>query len=158
MLFILYPSLFIVDMTDTAIINILKQKGIYVTNTRVIVFKIMYEYKGMINASQIHKLAMYKLDRVSVYRTLQAFLKKDLVHIIPNSKGWPKYLIKNFDENKDTIRPNQIQIYFICNNCGLVKSHKVYKHIPEIIPANHQVNACQIILEGKCSACNQTVP
>lgn len=144
-------------MTDTAIINILKQKGIYVTNTRVIVFKIMYEHKGMINASQIHKLAMFKLDRVSVYRTLQAFLKKDLIHTISSSKGWPKYLLKDFDENKDTVKPNQIQIYFICTNCGSVKQHKTYKHIPEIIPDNHQVTACQIILEGKCSTCKQNL-
>lgn len=145
-------------MTDTAIINILKQKGIYVTNTRVIVFKIMYEHKGMINASQIHKLAKFKLDRVSVYRTLRAFLKKDLIHTISNSKGWPKYLIKNFDETKDTIRSNQIQTYFICTSCGLVKPHKIYKDIHEIIPANHQVNTCQLILEGKCSTCNQAAP
>lgn len=141
-------------MTETAIANILKQRGIYVTNTRIVVFKIMTEHKGPINASQIHKLSANKLDRISVYRTLQVFLKKDLILTIPNSKGWPKYLLKNISENKDSGKPKRMIIYFICRNCGKVETVKTLKHLAELTPSNHEVDTSQLILEGKCSDCN----
>jgi len=141
-------------MTDTAITNYLKNKGIYVTSTRIMVYRIMSEHKGTINAAQIHKETMFKLDRVSVYRTLQIFLKKEIILVIPKAKGWPKYLVKNPDENKDAERPEQIIIYFTCNNCGAVKTNRIFRLSPELVPQNYKVRNCQIILDGRCSICN----
>jgi len=141
-------------MTDTAIANILKARGIYITPTRIIVFKIILEHKGTINAAQIHKLASFRLDRVSVYRALQAFLKKGLILTVPNSRGWPKYLIKNLAENKYHTKPDKTTIYFICTNCGAVKTTKTLKPIAQLLPGNHQIETCQLIVEGRCSDCS----
>jgi Fe2+ or Zn2+ uptake regulation protein len=140
-------------MTDTAIVKILRQKGIYITTTRINVFRIILDHMGTINASQIQKLSLTKLDRVSVYRALQAFLKKGLIIKVPGSRGWPKYLIKNLKDLTDSAKPNKTTIYFICTQCGTIKTSKTLKHISGLLPNNHQVETCQLIIEGTCSDC-----
>ena len=141
-------------MTESAIINLLKKRGIYVTNTRIVVFNIMVEHKGPINASQIQKLSSSKLDRISVYRALQIFLKKKLIITIPGEKGWPKYMVRNFRENEDLTKPERLIVYFICKRCGKVETVKTFRHLAELTPENHLVDTSQLFLEGKCSDCN----
>lgn len=141
-------------MTETAIINILKQKGIYITHTRVIVFKTLLSHIGAANAAEIHRLAPLKLDRVSVYRTLQVFLKKGLISLAPNSNGWPQYLIKDLAPPGTSIEPNKIATYFICRNCGAIKPIKIFNLVSDLVPQGYQVDSCQVILKGKCEHCN----
>jgi len=141
-------------MTDTELITILKDRGIYVTNTRIAVFRIMHEHKGTINASQIHKLAPARLDRVSVYRALQAFHKKGLIAEIPGTKGWPKYLVTNTGNNK-TNKASRVQVYFVCRKCGTVEAGKTFHSIDEFLPDKREVSNCELILEGICSSCDK---
>lgn len=140
-------------MNDQAISNLLKKIGIYVTSTRLAVFKIMFEHKGAINASQIQKLSSDKLDRISVYRALQAFLKKKLIIMIPGEKGWPKYLLRDWKESSDLFKPERMMVYFLCKKCGKVETIKTFRQLSELTPENHQVDTSQLILEGKCSDC-----
>jgi Fe2+ or Zn2+ uptake regulation protein len=141
-------------MTEPAISNLFKKRGIYVTNTRLAVFKIMLEHKGTINATQIQKLSSSRLDRISVYRALQAFLKKKLIITIPGEKGWPKYLVRDLNENGDVTKPDRMIVYFVCRQCNKVETLRTFKHIAEMLPLNHEVDNCQLIIEGKCSNCS----
>ncbi len=142
-----------VSINNTEIIGLLKNKSIYVTNTRIMVFRIMYEHKGTINASQILKIALGKLDRASVYRALQVFMKKRLIAVVPGSKGWPKYLLINPAISCDTGRTNKVLIYYVCKKCGAVEVGKMYRNISEFIPDKREIAGCQLILEGVCSSC-----
>ncbi len=138
-------------MDDKIIAAILKQHDVYVTHTRLLVFKVMQEHKGTINVSELHKLTAFKLNRISVYRTLQLFLKKGLIFYVPDPIGWPKYIIKDFSANRTILQDTQA--YYLCEECGVVQIIELVKDITDAIPMDLKVNSCQIILEGKCIAC-----
>lgn len=140
-------------MAEKKISEILRQKGIYITNTRIKVYKIMLEQKGTINASQIQKLTLFQLDRISIYRALKIFLKKGLIYRIPNSKGWPKYLVKNVHEEQNHPLNGMKAVHFICRVCGTVKTTKTIKQFPELMPVGYTIDNCEVIMEGKCDNC-----
>ncbi|MBL7703294.1 MAG: hypothetical protein JNM14_13675 [Ferruginibacter sp.] len=143
-------------MTDAAITEILKNKGIYVTTTRVKVYRIMLEQRVPVNAAQIHKISAPQLDRVSVYRALQVFVQKGIISTLPRSKGWPLYLLKKSNLPNDPVKPGDINIYFTCSSCGRLTTQKAYALNTQLVPANYIVNRCQVILEGICTSCQES--
>ena len=142
-------------LTDSDITIILKKKGIYVTNTRITVYRTMYEHKASINTSQIQKLASAKLDRVSVYRALQAFRKKGLIAEIPGTRGWPRYVLTNTSAAEVSDKTSRVNIYFICRSCGAIEASKTCRNLAEFVPVKLDMYKAELLLEGVCSNCSR---
>jgi Fur family ferric uptake transcriptional regulator len=92
-----------------------------------------------------------KYDRVTIYRALQAFLEKGLIHSIPSLENSPMYALckdeccegKHFDNHA----------HFICTDCG-----KTYclddVVIPNVkLPKGFVAVQRDLILNGKCGRC-----
>lgn len=137
---------------DQVIITTLRKHSAYVTQTRISVLKVLSQSRSSISLSHIRKLSPVALDRVSVYRTLQLFLKKGLIQTVPNSKGNCRYILKEFLNRSSSPSASHF-VHFICNNCGYTEL--IEQAVPLVFdkPGNHQVNNCYILLEGICSEC-----
>lgn len=138
---------------DQTIILTLKKHSAYVTQNRIAVLKVLSQSQGSISVSRIRKLSPVALDRISVYRTLQFFLKKGLVLIVPNSKGNPHYVLTDFLKIPTGYLPEHQLVYFICNKCGYTERIEQCAEIAFNKPDNHQVANCYIVLEGNCNKC-----
>jgi|GEM_PF-966383 len=142
-------------LNDHTIIHMLKELGVYVTQNRVAVLKVFLQCSGAISVSRIRKLAAIKLDRVSVYRTLQAFVDKKLILIVPNAQGKPHYILK---ANPGLAHQNGAA-FFICTGCGDSEL------LPDTVEINHDhlsgyhiVKSQYLVLEGFCQKCQHQQP
>ncbi len=64
---------------------ILKENDLYVTPARKKILELFLKTgRALINA-EIEKACSGTINHVSVYRTLQSFLKKGIIHLIPTS-------------------------------------------------------------------------
>lgn len=141
------------SMDDQDIIITLKKHSAYVTQNRIAVLKVFLQSRTSISVSRVRKLAPVALDRISVYRTLQFFLRKGLIQTVPNSRGNPQYILSDFLKPSSLNLTSDQLVYFICNNCG--HTELIAQSDPPVFrkPGNHQVNNCYIVLEGLCSKC-----
>ena len=70
---------------DKQIDDILKSNQLSVTSGRRKILELFLHQDGALSHNDIEKKAGEKFDRVTVYRTLQAFLEKGLIHSIPTA-------------------------------------------------------------------------
>lgn len=135
------------------IIATLKRHKAYVTQNRIAVLKVLYESRGSISVTRIRKLAPVGLDRVSVYRTVQFLLEKGLVLTVPNSKGNPHYILKEFLKSGPVNATGDHKVFFICNACGYTEMVEQAGPLVFKTPDDHQVKNAYLVLEGSCSKC-----
>lgn len=140
-------------IVDQEIINTLKKHSAYVTQNRIAVLKIFLQNHISISVSRIRKLSTVELDRISIYRTLQFFLKKGLIRMVPNSRGNPHYILTDLLQPSSLSSAKDHIVYFICTSCGHTelieqRSAPVFNK-----PGNHKVSNCYVVMEGLCSKC-----
>lgn len=145
------PGFFMTLLNDHTITHALKELGVYVTQNRIAVMKVLMHCTGAISVTTIRQLADVKLDRVSVYRTLQAFFTKGILLIVPNSTGIPHYMLKL----QAAAEQSPGDAFFICSSCGTseVLSNAVeIKHRPL---EKHIIHNKYLVIEGICMKCKK---
>ena len=134
---------------EQEVVAILKNNNIPITHNRVIVFQLLKANKRVQSISSIIKLSATPLDRISVYRTLQCFVKKGIALIVPNNDRSADYILV---EKMDTALDSN-QSYFVCTCCH----HKELVHVPFNLTENnftqYQVIKFNLLLEGLCTNC-----
>src|SRR6266571_7562550 len=96
--------------------EILKRNQLSVTSGRRKILELFLLQGGALSHSDIEKKAGEKFDRVTVYRTLQAFLEKGLIHSIPTADNSIRYALCKDDCSGGHHRDDHV--HFICNTCG----------------------------------------
>src|SRR5258708_16077100 len=77
--------------------DILKRNQLSVTSGRRKILELFLQQGGALSHSDIEKKAGEKFDRVTVYRTLQTFLEKGLIHNIPTADNSIRYALCKSD-------------------------------------------------------------
>src|ERR1700730_17287660 len=96
--------------------DILKSNQLSVTSGRRKILELFLNNEGALAHSDIEKKAGEKFDRVTVYRTLQVFLERGLIHSIPTSDNSIRYALCKDDWSGGQHRDDHV--HFICNSCG----------------------------------------
>lgn len=90
-----------------------------------------------------------KYDRVTLYRTLNTFIDKGLIHKIPSDSGIARYALSDTHKQK-----KEEHIHFKCEDCGRTECLTEY-NIPSVkIPNGYQLSSVNLIVTGKCNSCN----
>ena len=130
---------------------LLKQNSLSVTGSRKKILQLFLEQPGALAHGDIEKKAGEKFDRVTIYRTLQTFVDKGLIHTIPTADNSIRYALC-----KDACSEghhHDHHIHFVCNNC-----HNTYclddVVTPEIkLPKGYQAAHVEVVVEGVCKNC-----
>ena len=96
-------------LQDDEIILLLKAKKIRITQCRVQVLKTIYNDCGPVFSAKTFVTLDNRINRISVHRTLQLFVGKQILSKVPNVKGILEY---NFHESmaKNTGQPDRKKI------------------------------------------------
>ena len=78
---------------NTEIKEILKRSQLSVTASREKILHLFLEEAGALAHGDIEKKAGEKFDRVTVYRTLQTFVEKGIIHTIPTVDNSIRYAL-----------------------------------------------------------------
>jgi Fur family ferric uptake transcriptional regulator len=94
-----------------------------------------------------------KYDRVTLYRTLNTFIYKGIIHKIPNDSGIARYALTGSAINK---RYKEEHIHFKCDDCGRTECLPDYQ-IPKVkLPTGYKASEINVIVSGQCQHCQPT--
>ena len=71
--------------------DILRKNQLSVTDSRKSILDLFLHSNGALAHADIEKQTGEKFDRVTVYRTLQAFMEKGIIHTIPTADNAIRY-------------------------------------------------------------------
>lgn len=137
--------------------EILKQKGLKVTNQRVRVLEVLSNSNDKhLTAEEIYELIKVDYPEIglaTVYRTIQLLLELNLIDRINLDDGFVRYEIGNMDANSEKHHHHHL----ICLDCGKVFSFEddlldeLEKRIMDNV--SFKVLDHEVKLYGKCKDC-----
>ena len=131
--------------------DLLKKNRLSVTDSRLLVLSLFYKCSGALAHSDIEKKAGTGIDRVTIYRTLQTFEERGIIHTIPSSDNTVKYALCK--EACAHGHHHDNHVHFVCDSC--------YKticledvHVPEVkLPKGFSPRESNMVVSGVCSEC-----
>src|SRR6476469_11132703 len=96
--------------------DILRRKHLSVTDSRKKILSLFLNTKDALAHGDIERKAGEKFDRVTVYRTLQTFVEKGIIHTIPTPDNSIRYALCKDECFEGHHHDNHV--HFICDNCG----------------------------------------
>ena len=131
--------------------DILRRKHLSVTDSRRKILSLFLGSKDALAHGDIESKAGEKFDRVTVYRTLQTFVEKGIIHTIPTSDNSVRYaLCKDCEEGHH----HDDHVHFVCSNCGktICLDDVISPRIE--LPEGFIANTVQVLINGTCNECN----
>jgi Fur family transcriptional regulator, ferric uptake regulator len=137
----------------TRIDDILRRNSLSVTESRKKILNLFLNVSGALAHGDIEKKAGEKFDRVTVYRTLQTFVEKGIIHTIPTTDNSVRYALCKDDCTEGHHHDNHV--HFICLKCGTTLCLEEVI-VPEIkIGKGFSVNEIEVVVKGICMDCQQ---
>ena len=133
--------------------KLLKGHALRITDCRIDVLQQFFNIPHALSFRDLeHSLKSY--DRVTLYRTLNSFIEKGLLHRIPNDSGMASYALcrEECDENTH----NHDHIHFKCNICGHIECIPDM-HVPEVTLPDYTIEESNLIINGVCKLCNNSM-
>jgi Fur family transcriptional regulator, ferric uptake regulator len=132
-------------------LDILKQYGLSVTDSRKKILELFLDADGALAHADIEKNAAKNFDRVTVYRTLQTFVEKGIVHQIPTTDNSILYALCK--QNCQQGHHHDDHVHFICSNCDKTICLDDVT-IPQVkLPVNFIKQQAAMVVTGVCEDC-----
>lgn len=136
---------------ETQIDTILKKSQLSVTGSRKKILELFLAANGAVAHGDIEKKTGEKFDRVTIYRTLQSFLDKGIIHTIPTSDNSVLYALCKDDCEAGHHHDNHI--HFICKSCGNTTCLDEVI-IPKLnLPGGFKTEQVEVVVSGLCRNC-----
>src|SRR5882724_7397815 len=131
--------------------DILKRRELSITDSRKKILNLFLNDTGALSHGDIEKKVGEKFDRVTIYRTLQIFLDKGIVHSIPTADNSVQYALCKDECTSGHHHDNHI--HFVCNLCGnTVCLEDVI--VPAVkLPKGFSSSQVEMIVSGVCKEC-----
>ena len=132
-------------------IDILKQSGLSVTDSRTKILELFVDADGALAHADIEKKTEAIFNRVTVYRTLQTFVEKGIIHSIPTTDNSIMYALCKHNCNADHHHDNHV--HFICSKCNnTICLDEVT--VPEVkLPEHFTKQQAAMVVTGVCEEC-----
>ena len=137
----------------TEVDDILRRNSLSVTDSRKKILTLFLNAQEALAHGDIERKAGEKFDRVTVYRTLQTFVKKGIIHTIPTTDNSVRYALCK--DNCTEGHHHDHHVHFICDKCGATLCLEDTS-VPEVrLPKGFAVNEVEVVVKGICKDCKQ---
>lgn len=134
---------------------ILKRNQLSITGSRRRILELFLSNSGALAHADIEKKTGERFDRVTVYRTLQSFLEKGIIHTIPTADNAVRYALCKDDCGNGHHHDNHV--HFVCEECQTTTCLEGV-HVPEVqLPKGFEVSDMQMVVRGTCAECRQSL-
>jgi Fur family ferric uptake transcriptional regulator len=134
------------------IIDTLKRNQLSITDSRKKILELFFKANGALAHFDIEQKSGAEFDRVTIYRTLQTFVEKGIIHTIPSADNSIRYALC-----KDDCAGGHHQddhVHFMCDDCGTTYC---LDHVtaPQLdLPKGFMAVQTDVVVSGKCVKCN----
>ena len=131
--------------------KVLKASKLSVTETRTAILKLFLQATGALSHAAIEKSTQAQFDRVTIYRTLQSFLEKGIIHTIPTDDNSIQYALCKGECSEGHHHDNHV--HFICKDCGTTYCLD-HVEVPTIdLPKGFKGEDFELLVKGVCAHC-----
>ncbi len=132
--------------------DILKANNLSITDSRKSILELFRQSKGALAHSDIEKKSAANFDRVTIYRTLQTFVDKGIIHTIPTSDNSVLYALCKDECTQGHHHDNHV--HFICDNCETTYCLD-HVTIPQVqLPEGFLEKQKDVVVSGTCKNCS----
>lgn len=138
-------------MSNIEIEKVLEGKGIKPTSNRILIMKELAKTKKPVSLADLEILLGFTLDKASIFRALELFAEKDVVHVIEDGSRSLKYELCHSHSHHSI---SDQHVHFFCEKC------KEIYCIPEIkvpmvnLPDGFQSHSVNYVIKGTCPKCS----
>jgi Fur family ferric uptake transcriptional regulator len=138
--------------TNEKVDLLLKRNNLSITDSRKKILQLFVGQGGALAHGDIEKKTGEKFDRVTVYRTLQTFVEKGIIHTIPTADNSVLYALCK-DECTEGHHHDH-HIHFVCTQCQ--KTYCLDDVVtPEIrLPKGYTAGQVEVVVNGVCKECS----
>ena len=130
---------------------ILKQNRLSITGSRQKILELFLSKNGALSHADIERKTGESFDRVTVYRTLQTFVEKGIIHLIPTTDNSIKYALCKNDCAPGHHHDNHV--HFICDECSKTICLDDV-NIPVVkLPKGFIPQHSEMVVTGVCGEC-----
>lgn len=131
--------------------NHLKRHNLSSTSHRKAILETFLMVDAALSHSDIEKLLKEEMDRVTIYRTLNIFVEKGVLHKISDYDGIIKYALCRDDCDENRHQHNHV--HFKCISCQEIVCLE-NTTIPNIkLPNNYVIQEANLLISGICDKC-----
>lgn len=131
--------------------DLLKKYQLSVTDSRLSVLHIFMQAGGALSHSDIESRLKGLHDRVTVYRTLQTFADKGIIHQIPTTDNAVLYALCKEDCAGGHHHDNHV--HFLCTECEITTCLDDVM-VPTVkLPRGFRQNDVKMVVTGVCKLC-----
>ncbi len=129
----------------------LKRTQLSVTDSRKKILEFFVQANGALAHADIEKLSGDQFDRVTIYRTLQTFVEKGIVHSIPTADNSIRYALCK--DNCAEGHHHDDHVHFFCDTCGktFCLDHVTVPRVQ--LPEGFKSTQTNVLVSGICNNC-----
>jgi len=133
------------------ILDILKKNQLSITDSRKKILALFLKSEGALAHADIEKNTGEIFDRVTVYRTLQTFVEKGIIHLIPTTDNSVLYALCK--DKCEAGHHHDDHVHFICKACNkTICLDEVV--VPKVrLPEGFTPYQSQMVVNGICGDC-----
>lgn len=133
------------------VLTILKKHHLSNTDSRRAVLEAFLQTDNALCHQDIERDTNDRFDRVTIYRTLQTFIDKGIVHTIPSADSGTRYALCR--ENCSEGHHHDNHVHFICDECGRTSCLDDVA-IPSVsLPKGYKLGKIDMVVNGVCPEC-----
>lgn len=134
------------------ILEILKRNQLSVTDSRKKILEFFHQANSALAHADIEAKSCENFDRVTIYRTLQTFVEKGIIHTIPTNDNSVLYALCKDECSQGHHHDNHV--HFICDVCNVTYCLQ-HVTLPQIdLPKGFEDKRTDIVVSGICKNCN----
>ena len=131
--------------------EILKKNNLSITTKRQKILDLFLQSTGALAHADIEKKTGEIFDRVTIYRTLQSFVEKGIIHLIPTKDNSIKYALCKDDCEAGHHHDNHV--HFICDDCSKTICLDDVT-VPQVkLPKGFTPEHAEMVVTGVCGDC-----
>jgi len=133
------------------IVDTLKRNQLSITDSRKKILEMFLQRKGALAHADIEQQSGEEFDRVTIYRTLQTFVEKGIIHTIPSADNSVRYALCKDDCSEGHHHDNHV--HFMCDQCGTTYCLDHVTVPPVVLPPGFLVSQVDVVVSGTCLKC-----
>ncbi|ASZ10144.1 transcriptional repressor [Chitinophaga pendula] len=131
--------------------EILKASKLSITDTRVRILELFMQSDGALEHGDFDKLTGKAFDRVTIYRTLQTYLDKGIIHKIPTTDTSVRYALCKSECSEHDHHDHHV--HFKCEECGNTMCLEETDIPPIHLPKGYAAHNVEVVVSGVCKQC-----
>ena len=131
--------------------TLFKKNRLSITEGRKKILEYFLKSPGALTHADIEKNTGEIFDRVTVYRTLQTFLDKGIIHLIPTTDNTVLYALCK--DNCEEGHHHDNHVHFVCDECEKTICLEEVT-VPEVkLPKGFKPMHAEMVVNGVCDDC-----